>query len=130
MIALPKRSPKFLVLVCLAGVLVLFFSAYQLKSHLSIEWDEGVYLTTFKSVQHGFPIYEQTYLSQPPGFFVALFPLYAVFGSTIESGRLAVFFYSLIRLLGVIWLGWDLQSIVFRFLSIRLFYTIPIYTEH
>src|SRR5260221_8111434 len=129
MMSLQKRSPKFLVLVCIAVVLVLFFSAYQLRSHQSIEWDEGVYLTTFKSVQHGFPIYEQTYLSQPPGFFVALFPLYAVFGSTIESGRLAVFFYSLIGLLGIIWLGWELKSIVFSFLAISVLYTIPIYTE-
>src|SRR5258708_22552961 len=128
MMSLLKPSPKFLVLVCIAVVLVLFFSAFKLKSHQSIEWDEGVYLTTFKSVQHGFPIYEQTYLSQPPGFFVALFPLYAVFGSTIESGRLAVFFYSLIGLLGIIWLGLGLNSIVLSFFVIRLLFTFSIYS--
>src|SRR5689334_21481639 len=111
--SLPKPSPKHVVLFCIIVGIVLVFSAFNLRSHQSIEWGVSVYLTTFQSVQHGFPIYSQTCLSQPPGCFIALFPLYELFGSTIESGRLAVFFYSLIGLAGIIWLGWELNSTAF-----------------
>ncbi|HLY28153.1 MAG TPA: hypothetical protein VKQ72_17540 [Aggregatilineales bacterium] len=108
-----KPSPGALILLCGALCIVLCLCAFALRAHPNIEWDEGVYLTTFKSVQHGYPLYSQTYLSQPPGFFVATFPLYAVFGSTLESGRLAIFLYSLAGLMGIVWLGWELESPVF-----------------
>ncbi|HLY27409.1 MAG TPA: hypothetical protein VKQ72_13785 [Aggregatilineales bacterium] len=124
-----KPSPGALILLCGALCIVLFLCAFALRSHPNIEWDEGVYLTTFNSVQHGYPLYSQTYLSQPPGFFVATFPLYAVFGSTLESGRLAIFLYSLAGLMGIVWLGWELESPVFSFVAISLLYLIPIYTD-
>ncbi len=122
-----KLPEKIVLVLSCAVCLLLFVSAFGFRSHQSIEWDEGVYLTTFKSVQHGFPLYAQTYLSQPPGFFIAIFPLYAVFGSTLESGRLAIFFYSLVGLLGIVWLGWELDSVVFSFIAISVLYFIPIY---
>lgn len=78
-------SFKWALLFCAAICLVLFFCTFQLKSYQNSEFDEGVYLATFKSVQHGFAPYSQTYMSQPPGFFVTTFPLYVVFGSTLEA---------------------------------------------
>src|SRR5262249_17860047 len=80
------------------------------------------------SVQHGFPLYSQTYMSQPPGFFVATFPLYVAYGSTLEAARLAVFVYSLVGLFGIVWLGWEFKSPLFSFIAIGLLYFVPIST--
>ena len=113
----------------LAICVVLLFSAFKLRAHQSSESDEGVYLTTFKSVQNGFPIYQQTYLSQPPGFFVAIFPLYSMFGSTLTAARLTIFFYSLIGLVALGWVGWELDSVVLSFIAVSVLYIIPIYTD-
>src|SRR2546429_8508422 len=119
-----KLSLRMTIIASLVICLILFFCAFNLKSHLSIEWDEGVYLTTFQSVQHGFPIYQQTYLSQPPGFFMTIFPLYAIGGSTLEAARLAMFFYSVVGLIAIMWIGWELDSILFSFIAIGVLYSI------
>ncbi|MEO8612468.1 MAG: hypothetical protein ABI690_31520 [Chloroflexota bacterium] len=99
-----------------------------MRSYPTSEFDEGVYLATFRSVQHGFPLYTGTYLSQLPGFFVTTFPIYVVLGSTLEAARLAVFFYSLVGLLAIVWLGWEFKSTLFGFIAIGVLYLVPIYT--
>jgi len=115
------------MIFCFAIGLVLFFCAFQLRSYPNSEFDEGVYLAAFKSVQNGFPLYTQTYMSQPPGFFVTTFPLYVAFGSSLEAARLAVFFYSLVGLFAIVWLGWEFNSVVFGFIAISLLYMLPLY---
>jgi hypothetical protein len=127
-IHLPKVSLKPAGIACVAIILVLLYSAFQMRSYQTSEFDEGVYLATFRSVQHGFPLYTATYLSQLPGFFVTTFPLYALFGSTLEAARLAVFFYSLLGLIAIVWLGWELKSTLFGFIAIGVLYLVPIYT--
>jgi 4-amino-4-deoxy-L-arabinose transferase-like glycosyltransferase len=125
----PIGSLKAALMVCLAICVVLFLCAYQARSYATREFDEGVYFASFKSVQHGFPLYQQTYMSQPPGFFVTTFPLYALFGSTLVAARLAVFFYSLVGLCAIVWLGWELKSVLFGFIAIGVLYLIPIYVN-
>jgi hypothetical protein len=116
-------------LICsLAICLVLLYCAFQMRSYQTSEFDEGVYLATFKSVQHGFPLYTATYMSQLPGFFVTTFPLYVALGSTLEAARLAVFFYSLVGLWAIVWLGWECKSVLFGFIAISVLYLVPIYT--
>jgi 4-amino-4-deoxy-L-arabinose transferase-like glycosyltransferase len=122
-----QLSFKTALIIFLVIALALFFCAFQLKSYQNSEFDEGVYLATFKSVQNGFAPYSQTYMSQPPGFFVTTFPLYVAFGSTLEAARLAVFFYSLIGLFAIVWLGWELKSVLFAFIAISVLYLIPLY---
>jgi len=116
------------LVLCLALCLVLCYCAYKLRSYQSTEYDEGVYLTTFKSVQDGFPLYQSTFFSQPPGFFTTTFPLYSLLGSTLQAARLAVFFYSIIGLLAILWIGWEFGSVAFSFVAMGVLYLIPIYT--
>ncbi|HVU12030.1 MAG TPA: glycosyltransferase family 39 protein [Phototrophicaceae bacterium] len=121
-------SLKAAVIGCLAICAVLLLCAYHLRDYPSTEYDEGVYLTTFKSVQAGFPLYQQTYFSQLPGIFLTTFPIYALLGSTLAAARLAVFIYSLLGLLAIFWLGWEFNSPSFGFVAIGFLYLIPIYT--
>lgn len=115
-------------LICCAVVcLVLLVCAVQMRAYPTTEFDEGVYWATFKSVQHGFAPYRETYMSQPPGFLVVTFPIYAALGSTLEAARLAVFFYSLVGLLALVWLGWELKSTLFAFIAIGVLYFVYIY---
>jgi len=124
----PTLSLKTAIILCLGICLVLLYGAFQLRSYPTSEFDEGVYLATFKSVQNGFPLYSETYMSQPPGFFVTTFPLYVAFGSTLEAARLAVFMISLLGLVAIVWLGWELKRVLFSFIAIGLLYLIPLYT--
>jgi 4-amino-4-deoxy-L-arabinose transferase-like glycosyltransferase len=122
-----RLSLKQTIASCLILCSVLLLCATTLKSYPSTEFDEGVYFTTFKSIQRGFPVYAQTYLSQPPGFFVAVYPLYVIFGSSLEAGRLAVFCNSLLGLIAIVWLGWELRSGIVGFIAISALFTIPLY---
>ena len=121
-------SFKTALICCLAICLVLLYCAFQMRSYQTSEFDEGVYLATFKSVQYGFPLYTATYMSQLPGFFATTFPLYVALGSTLEAARLAVFFYSLVGLFAIVWLGWECKSVLFGFIAIGLLYLVPIYS--
>lgn len=117
------------LVVSLFGIvfITLLFVGWNLQSHPSTEFDEGVYTTTFQLANSGFPLYTKTFLSQPPGFFIINNPIFTLLGKTIEAGRLSVFFWSIIGLLGFVWIGEELALPLLPFFAIGLAYAIPLY---
>jgi 4-amino-4-deoxy-L-arabinose transferase-like glycosyltransferase len=122
-----KRAGTAALILALVICFILAFCAFEVRDFQNTDYDEGVYLTTFQSVQRGFPLYQQTYMSQPPAFYVLVFPLYEILGSTLESARMSVFLYSLVGVLALVWLGWELRSRVFGFIALCALYSIPLY---
>jgi 4-amino-4-deoxy-L-arabinose transferase-like glycosyltransferase len=124
---LHKSSAKLTIIGCILLSVMLSIYAVRLQSHLSIEYDEGVYLTTYNLVRNGFNLYQPTYYSQLPGFFSVIYPFFLLLGSTLQAARLAIFSVSLIGLLAVVWVSWELETPIVGFLAIGVLYLFPIY---
>ena len=120
-------SSKTAFIFCLATCVFLFLCAVKLRSFLSIDTDEGIHLAIFRAVQNGSPLYQSTYFAQTPGFFLATYPVYLLFGSTLEAARLAICLWSLVGLLAVVWFACELKSAAFGFMAIGVLYVIPAY---
>jgi len=128
----PARSPislRNVLLTSFAVCAALSYCACRSRAFPTTEYDEGVYLATFRSIQAGFAPYRETYLSQPPGFLALTYPLYVLFGSTLEAARLAVFAYSVVGLFALGWLGWELGHVLFGLVAVAVLYSVPLYTR-
>ena len=124
-----KLTVKATIVACAVICAFLAICAIRLQSHPSTEYDEGIYLTTYRLVQRGFPLYQATFHSQPPGFFLATYPLFLMLGADLPAARLAVFLVSLIGLWAVVWLGWELDNPIAGLIAIGTLYLIPIYAS-
>lgn len=109
--------------------LAIAISGIKLLSHPSVEFDEGVYMTTFQVVNKGYSLYNPTFFSQPPGFYFLTNPIFKLFGQTLESGRLAIFLWSLIGIIGILWIGFEVEAIFFSIIAIGILYLIPLYSS-
>lgn len=125
----PSLSWRTALSACAALCVLLAFVARRLGSRMGGEYDEGVYFTTFRAVQQGFAPYREAYLSQPPGFLVAVYPIFSAFGSTLEAGRAGVLLYSLLGLCGLVWLGHELGDEWAAFIAIGLAFACPLYLK-
>jgi len=124
-----QLSSKTAFILCLAICVFLFYCTIRVQSHISFDPDEGVDLVVFRTVQAGSPLYQSTYFSQPPGFFLTIYPGYLLFGSTLEAARLAMCLWSLVGLLAVVWFACELKSPTFGFMAIGVLYMIPVYFD-
>ncbi len=82
--------------------------------------DEGIYTTTFLLISKGHSAYTQTFLSQPPGFLLSVYPLFLLFGKTLHAARLAIVIYSMMGLISLLIIGYELKNFWIGILSIGL----------
>lgn len=116
---------KVLAISFILTILSIGFS-YQMHKP-STEFDEGVYVTVFNLVRNGFTLYEEIFYSQLPGFFVLTYPLFLLFGHTVEAARLSIFLWSLVGLLAGLWFTYELGNVLVGFLGIGILYLMPLY---
>jgi hypothetical protein len=64
---------------------------------LQIDYDEGVYWESLRSMAAGHPLFSSVYSSQPPGFLVAMAPFFAA-GHTIAAARAGVLLFFAVAL--------------------------------
>jgi len=126
---LPSLSWRSALFACAALCVVLAFVARRLGTRIVGEYDEGVYLATFRAIEQGFAPYREAYLSQPPGFLVAVYPIFSALGSTLEAGRAGVYVYALLGLFALVWLGSELGDVWAAFIAVGLAYACPLYLK-
>jgi len=68
-------------------------------------YDEGVYWQSLRAMQAGGGLYQMIFYSQPPAFLLTAFPLYHLFGATLQAARLAITLLSLLAFPGAYLLG-------------------------
>jgi len=120
------KNKNFIILT-VAFLLIVFFTQFKLISHLVADNDEGIYLTSFLLVDKGYPAYKKTYFSQPPGFLLTVYPGFILFGKTLPAARLTIGIWSMIGLLAIIWLSFELKNKWTGLLVIGLLFLIPSY---
>ncbi len=118
---------KSFILITVIFLLVIFFTQFKLINHPVKDNDEGIYLTSFLLVNKGRPAYKETFFSQPPGFLLSIYPGFVLFGKTLQSARLTVGLWSLIGLLAIMWISFELKNKWTGLLSISLLFLIPSY---
>ena len=90
-------------------------------------YDEGVYWLSLRAMSAGHPLYSPIFYSQPPFFLLSIFPMYALFGSTLWSARLGIVFISLSGLLGAFLLGKALSGRVGAIAALLLVVVDPLF---
>lgn len=120
------KSKSFILLTTIF-LLVIFFTQFKLINRPSTDNDEGIYLTSFLLVDRGYPAYKKTYFSQPPGFLLSVYPGFAIFGKTLQSARLTIGIWSMVGLLAIILLGFELINIWTGLLAISFLFLAPSY---
>lgn len=118
---------KNLIILTAVFLLVIFFTQLKLINRPVADNDEGIYLTSFLLVDKGNPAYKKTYFSQPPGFLLSIYPGFILFGKTLPAARLAISLWSLIGLLVIIWIGFELKNIWLGLLAISILLITPSY---
>lgn len=122
-----KKIGFFIIALILLGSV--FWSQLKLANHPATNNDEGIYLTSFLLVDKGYSSYKETFFSQPPGFILAVYPALNLLGKTLPMARLIVGLWSIIGLLAIIWIGFELENKWLGLLTIGLLYLIPYYTN-
>ena len=120
------KSKGFIILTVIF-LLVIFFTQFKLINHPVVDNDEGIYLTSFLLVDRGYPAYKETYFSQPPGFLLTVYPGFILFGKTLQSARMTIGIWSMIGLLAIIWISFELKNKWVGLFAISLLFLIPSY---
>ena len=120
------KSKGFIILTAIF-LLTIFYTQFKLINRPVVDNDEGIYLTSFLLVNKGYLAYKKTYFSQPPGFLLSVYPGFVLFGKTLQAARLTIGIWSLIGLLTIIWLGFELKNKWTGLLAIGLLFLIPSY---
>jgi hypothetical protein len=79
--------------------------------HLStgpLDWDEGVYWISMRSMRAGNPLFTSVYSSQPPAFLLVTEPPWAWLGGSIAAGRAVMLAWSAVGVGAGAVLGWRL----------------------
>ncbi len=118
---------KSFIILAAIFLLIIFFSQFKLINRPSTDNDEGIYLTSFLLVDRGHRPYKETFFSQPPGFLLSVYPGFVLFGKTLQSARLTVGIWSLIGLLAILWISFELKNRWAGLLAISLLFLIPSY---
>lgn len=118
---------KVLIIFTAIFLSVIFFTQLKLINRPVTENDEGIYLTSFLLVNRGYPAYKKTYFSQPPGFLLSVYPGFVLFGKTLQAARLTISLWSVIGLLAIIWLGFELKNKWAGLLAVSLLSLMPSY---
>ncbi len=118
---------KIFIILTVVFISVIFFNQFKLINRPVVDNDEGIYLTSFLLVDKGYQAYKKTYFSQPPGFLLSVYPGFVLFGKTLQAARLTISIWSMIGLLAVIWLGFELKNKWTGLLAAGLLSLIPSY---
>ncbi len=121
------KLKSFLLLTILFLIFLSFFFLIWFLSRPIVENDEGIYWATFLLVDRGYSLYKEISFSQLPGFFLTVYPIFKVFGSTIAAARFGVLFWSMSALLSIVWLGYIKKNLFISLLSVVLLFTVPTY---
>lgn len=115
--------------VCFILLFAIFISQLRLINRPVRDNDEGIYLTTFLLINKGHPAYKETYLSQPPGFIISTYPGFLLFGKNLPAARLTIGLWSIVSLLAIVWIGFELRNKWLGPITIFFLYLIPYYTN-
>ena len=116
---------KRIILGFLVVFAIFLFVGLKLTNRLIVENDEGIYWATFLLVNKGYKLYQEISFSQLPGFFLAVYPIFKLFGSSIAAARFGVLFWSTLALLSIVWLGHIRKNLFFSLVSVVLLISIP-----
>jgi 4-amino-4-deoxy-L-arabinose transferase-like glycosyltransferase len=78
---------------------------HQLGMAHERDFDEGVYWESLRLMDGGHLLYREIYDSQPPLFLVTAYPIFEVFGKSIEAARLSSALFSCAGLVGAYLIG-------------------------
>jgi hypothetical protein len=95
------------IVVVLAGVVV------TRLPHLGtgpLDFDEGVYWLSMRSMRAGNPLFTSVYSSQPPGFLLLIEPLWNWLGGSIAAGRAVMVGWAVVGVGSGAVLGWRLAG--------------------
>ncbi|MGA8016930.1 MAG: hypothetical protein WCB85_13530 [Candidatus Dormiibacterota bacterium] len=73
-----------------------------------IDYDEGVYWLSMRSMQAGHPLFGAVYSSQPPAFLAIAEPIWAFLGSGIAAGRVVMLAWWVAAIPAGAYIGWRL----------------------
>ncbi|RJQ38604.1 hypothetical protein C4559_00650 [Candidatus Microgenomates bacterium] len=118
---------KIFIILMAVFLSIVFFTQFKLINKPVTDNDEGIYLTSFLLVDKGYSAYKQTYFSQPPGFLLSVYPGFILFGKTLQAARLTISLWSIIGLLAILWLGFELKNKWSGLLAVSLLLIIPTY---
>jgi 4-amino-4-deoxy-L-arabinose transferase-like glycosyltransferase len=65
-----------------------------------IDYDEGVYWESLRSMAAGHQLFSEIYSSQPPGFLLLIFPFFGLLGQSLLAARLGVLILFLAGMIG------------------------------
>lgn len=91
-----KLLPLFILILLLT--VYIFRQDGLIKGYVR-DNDEGIYATTFLLINRGYPAYTKTFLSQPPGFLISIYPAFIYLGKTLQAARTGVFIISFFGIL-------------------------------
>jgi 4-amino-4-deoxy-L-arabinose transferase-like glycosyltransferase len=120
------KSNGFIILTAVF-LLAIFFTQFKLINRPVADNDEGIYLTSFLLIDKGHQAYKKTFFSQPPGFLLTVYPGFVLFGKTLQASRLTVSLWSIVGLLAIIWIGFELKNKWTGLLAASLLLLIPSY---
>ncbi len=92
----PRRSRVLLGVLVVAAVGL----RIPLLGGAQIDYDEGVYWESLRSMAAGHSLFSQVYSSQPPGFLTALYPFYLL-GHSLIAARTGVLVFFALSLLAM-----------------------------
>ena len=115
------------VLVVVSFLSIIFLSQLKLINQPVQDYDEGVYLTTFLLISNGHSAYKETFLSQPPGFLLSVYPVFMLLGKSLQAVRQAIGLWSLVGLVSIIWICTELKNRWAGIFTLGILYLTPYY---
>lgn len=120
---------KGFIIITVIFLVFIFLSQLRSINQPLQDNDEGIYLTTFKLIDAGHTVYKETFLSQPPGFLLSIYPGFIAFGKTLQAARLTIGLWAFIGSLTIIWLSFELKFKWVGLLAIGLLYLSVFYSK-
>jgi 4-amino-4-deoxy-L-arabinose transferase-like glycosyltransferase len=90
------------------AVIVTITSRLSFLGGGEIDWDEGVYWLSMRSMQAGHPLFLSVYSSQPPAFLLLTEPPWALLGGGIAAARAVMLWWGAIAVVAGCIIGWRL----------------------
>ncbi|MHB8719295.1 MAG: hypothetical protein ACYDAC_10465 [Candidatus Dormibacteria bacterium] len=75
-----------------------------------LDFDEGVYWLSLRSLREGHTLFTQVYSSQPPAFLLGVEPLWSWLGGTIEAARSLMTAWACVAVVAAAITGWRLAG--------------------
>lgn len=119
-------------LFCLIALALLAFGLWMRLHNLNLPYDrdgydEGVYWQSLRAMSSGYSLYQQIFYSQPPFFLLSIYPIFALFGHSLESARAGIAVVSLFGLVGAFFLGKALGGRIGAIAALLLIIADPFY---